>query len=144
MDENAKRIFDAWATLLNQAWQEYQDKVRAEWRLSFGIWGALLATIGTVVGDSGMSRIEQHITCPTYVAATLGIVIIIGQFCFLYWIQKRLHDARHAMWECQRQMRPMLSAKEPKEPELRPLEHLTLWIQFGITVVLSLLLWALV
>ncbi len=102
MEENIKRKFDAFASIRDHAWREFKDKAKAEWRLSFGIWTALLAAIGALI----TSKLKLPINVCILSAVLVFIVILHGYF--LYWVQCKLDSARIILHECQTEMRKYL------------------------------------
>jgi hypothetical protein len=131
MTEDEKRKFDAWESLRDHAWREFEEKTRVEWRLSFGIWTALLASAGALISADGQTiggLIEQ-------VALWVIGVVVLTHAAFLYWIQKRLRSARDDLYKAQVQMRELLNA--PTEPPPRSIwKQVPMYVEFGITILL--------
>jgi len=81
-----KAQFDALHALSEQAWRDWDHKTRHEWRLSFGLWAALLAASAAVLQSSFRPPF-------TYVIAG-GIAVFVLHVVFLAWIQGRLKEYR--------------------------------------------------
>lgn len=142
MNEDSKRNFDAWTAMREHAWREFEDKARAEWRLSFGIWAALLASAGALIGASTISKPPAF----KYGAPIILIVLIIAHAFFLRWIQRKLEGARKYLWEAQGQMRKCIdiSYKQGQFERSPWWKQPSLIVQLMITVVLACVLWIVV
>lgn len=136
MTENEERKFNAWESLRDHAWKEFEDKSRAEWRLSFGIWAALLATASALLasGQSTVASLRQHVL--PCLNLFIALVIVLAHFGFLYWIQRKLQKAREVLSEANDEMRKLLGAPN------KPIDDRSVWSQYpmylecGITILL--------
>jgi len=132
MTEEEKRKFEAWESIRDHAWREFEDKVNAEWRLSFGIWAALLAAAGALIGTGR--------TCSGVVQSAIAYIIVSGVVVahafFLYWVQTKLQRAREYLLEAQRQMRSILNVGDREE--LRSIwKQVPMYVEFGISILLA-------
>lgn len=140
MTEEEKRKFDAWESIRDHAWREFEDKSRAEWRLSFGIWAALLASASALIA-SGHSTIESLMkNVPPCWFVIPALVIVIGHFAFLWWIQSKLQGARNYLSEADTEMRKLLGSSEPKQKKRRVRNQFPLYIEIFITILLIFIL----
>lgn len=128
MDENAKRQYDALYTLTEQAWRDWDHKTRHEWRLSFGLWVALLTASAAVL----QTTFRPH---PAAVVVG-GILVFALHVVFLRWIQGRLRDHRKEFIALRARMpapvTPVTSSGEDKCWYQSP----SVWTQAGITLLL--------
>jgi len=126
MDDKSQ--FDALHALSEQAWREWDHKTRHEWRLSFGLWAALLAASAALL----QTTFRPH---PGLVALG-GIVIFALHVVFLAWIQRRLREHRKEY----RALRGRMPA--PVRPEASAggdqcwCKSPSVWTQAGITLLL--------
>ena len=132
MEEQIKRTFDAFASVRDHAWREFEDKSRTEWRLSFGIWAALLALGGTL-----LTKNPKYINI-SVLSISLTLVVLLHGW-FLFWIQCKLDVARKILHETQMEMRKILGLsthiykrKIFKQPAL--------YIEIIITLIIAVLL----
>lgn len=139
MNETDKHMFDAWAAIKKHEWHEFENKVRAEWRLSFGIWAAILASTGALIG----AELRIQPTIFEYVALLVLIFVIVLHTIFLRWIQQRLKETRDNLSEAHSKMRQCLDPTYEQKKFTR-----TSWwkqpsviVQFMITIILVCVLW---
>lgn len=135
MNEDQKRQFDAWESMRDHAWREFEEKSGAEWRLSFGIWAALLASAGALIaaGTATVAIIRQQVT-PCVIVLTVLVVVIHATF--LYWVHKKLQSARCYLFEAQEEMRKLL--KTPSKQHKRSIwQQVPIYVEFVITILLA-------
>jgi hypothetical protein len=97
MDETARRRFESLYALSEQAWRDWDHKTKHEWKLSFGIWAALLASA------AGFDKVRVEV--PIGIIIAIGLVIFTIHLIFLWWVQIRLKDYRSEMGVLTTQMR---------------------------------------
>jgi hypothetical protein len=128
MDENAKREFDALHALTEQAWRDWDHKTRHEWRLSFGLWAALLAASAAVL----QTTFRPH---PTAVVVG-GLVVFVLHIVFLAWIQRRLREHRKEFLALRARM-PAPATPAPSSGQDKCwCESPSVWTQTAITLLL--------
>ena len=133
MDEDNKRSFEAWESIRDHAWREFQDKARAEWRLSFGIWAALLAAAGALIGTG---RTGSGVVPPVIAWIIVGGVVV-AHASFLWWVQIKLQSARAYLSEAQEQMRSLLSVSGGKDSRRRIWKQVPMYVELGISILLA-------
>ncbi len=104
MEEEKKNQFDAWMAMRDHAWREFEEKTRTEWRLSFGIWAALLTSSGAIL--SADKLLES--TTIKVSAWIMVIIVMVIHTRFLYWIQDSLRTTREYHQEAEAEMRRIL------------------------------------
>jgi hypothetical protein len=137
MKDDDKRRYDALQALRDHAWEEFQQKSRAEWQLSIGLWAAVLASAGAVLGAENLTIRN------TILALATGLVGVLGalHLRFLLWIQARLGEFRSQLQDAQERMRELLELpKIPRRPRPGPWQQASLQVQLGITVLVGLAL----
>lgn len=137
MTEDEKRRFDAWESLRDHAWREFEEKSKAKWQLSFGIWAALLASAGALIasGTATIKEFRQQEYSYLIVLVMLALVVI-ADVAFLYWIQRRLQKARDYLSDADIEMRKLLG--EPSERHDRSiLKQIPLYVEAFITLLLA-------
>ena len=126
MDEKAQ--FDALHALTEQAWRDWDHKTRHEWRLSFGLWAALLAASAAVL--------QSNFRPPfTYVIAG-GIAVLALHLVFLAWIQARLKEHRKEYLALRSRMPAPVRPETPVAHERCWCQSPSVWTQAGITLLL--------
>ncbi len=140
MIDDPKVRFDALVTLRDHAWKEFQDKSAAEWRLSFGIWAALLGAAAAVIAAKEFRPAGGwQAILPAILFVLLGL-----HGWFLYWIQTKLAAARTLMRVAHEEMWG-LAVREQQIAERDPwYEQPTMWVQLFITFLLAAVLYAVV
>ena len=134
MNDDAKRAFDAWASFRDHAWHQFQEKARVEWRLSFGVWGALLASAGAILGTTGVTR-TSLLEWSSIVAV---LVLLVVHARFLWWIQQCLGQGRASLREAEQHMLALLEAERPVGPDRGATwKQPSLQVQMAITVLLG-------
>jgi hypothetical protein len=125
MNEEKRRRFESLYNLSEQAWRDWDHKTRHEWKLSFGIWAALLAAA------AGFDKIRVNI--PLSIVVTIGLIIFGIHLIFLSWIQIRLKDYRAEMNVLAEQMRRLAGTSQivPKHSRLGVFSPI---IQLAITI----------
>lgn len=130
MDEDTKRTFDSLHALSEQEWRDWDHKTRHEWRLSFGLWGALLAASGALLSTDYR---------PSGIAISLiGALVIVLHVGFLAWIQTRLRDYRRAYLALRNRMPESVTPPELTSSDSSWYASLSLWTQVIITLLLIL------
>jgi small-conductance mechanosensitive channel len=139
LTEDEKRKFDAWESIRDHAWREFENKSRAEWRLSFGIWAALLASASALIASHQPLAVNlmKEWSCAL---AFLAFAILLGHFYFLYWIQTRLQEARESLSEAQGAMRHLLEDEKPQPPR-SIWEQVPMYVEGFITILLIVVLY---
>lgn len=140
MTEDEKRKFDSWESLRDHAWLEFEEKSRAKWQLSFGIWTALLASAGALIA-SGTKTIAniRALECSHLLVFGALLLVVIGDAVFLYWIQEKLQKARELLSNADIEMRNLLGASS--QPHVRSIwKQVPMYVEFGITVLLACVL----
>lgn len=104
MDEKRKNEYDAWTGMRDHAWREFEEKTRTEWRLSFGIWAALLTSSGAILSS------DTLLVSPTIKLAAwiMVVVVMVIHTRFLYWIQESLRTTREYHREAEAKMRKIM------------------------------------
>jgi len=132
MEEEIKRRFDAFSSVRDHAWREFEDKSKAEWRLSFGIWAALLALGGTL-----LTKNSKYINM--YVLSISLALIVLLHGWFLYWIQCKLDNARIILHETQMAMRKILGLTTHSYKR-KIFKQPALYVEIIITLIIAVLL----
>lgn len=136
MDENSKHLFDSFHKLSEQSWRDWDHKSRHEWRLSFGIWGALLAACA--------AKAKVTVSVPAIVPFSVGALVATTHVFFQWWIQRALTQYRNGFWDSHARMREIV-ALPVEVPSRRPWwRHPSVWTQTTITLLLvlvTILLW---
>ena len=128
MDENAKRQFDALHALTEQAWRDWDHKTRHEWRLSFGLWAALLAASAVLL----QTTFRPH---PTAVVVG-GIAAFVLHVVFLAWINGKLREHRKDFIALRARMPAPVTPVPPSGEDKCWCQSPSLWTQAGITLLL--------
>ena len=128
MDENAKRQFDALHALTEQTWRDWDHKTRHEWRLSLGLWAALLAASAAVL----QTAFRPH---PAAVVVG-GIVVFALHVVFLAWIQGRLRKHRKEFIALRARMPAPVTPSTPSGEDKCWCQSPSVWTQAGITLLL--------
>lgn len=82
----------------------------------------------------------QHV--PMYVFILVALVIVFSHAVFLYWIQRKLKEAREFLSEAQSEMRELLKAPI-KKLEVRSIwRQVPMYVECGITILLIVVLGA--
>lgn len=141
MTEDEKRTFSAWESLRDHAWREFEDKSRAEWRLSFGIWAAVLASASALIasGKPSVGNLVNQLPSCTFIF--FSFFIVLGHIGFLYWIQTKLQDTRKILTEAQDEMRKLLSASKQDSEERSICKQVPMYVEASITSLLLAVLY---
>lgn len=144
-----KDRLDQLAKLADDRWREYENKSNAEWKLSFAIWGAMLAAAGTLLSSSSTIASCQLTKAQGVASAIVfSFVALFLHHEFLEWVHTRLRARRKEMTTIVRAraeiLLPALLELLPKvDPEKEDTSgSIARWIQFWITVLLGILLTA--
>jgi hypothetical protein len=128
MDDKAKSQFDALHALSEQAWRDWDHKTRHEWRLSFGLWAALLAASAALL---------QTKFCPGLSLVVLaGVVVFVLHVIFLRWMQGRLRAYRKEYLALRARMPALVRPESPSGRERCWYASPSVWTQAGITLLL--------
>jgi hypothetical protein len=127
-----KTRFDALHALSEQWWRDWDHKSQGEWRLSFGIWAALLASAAAVT--------KSLVPIPLVLAIVAGATVVTVHVMFLMWIHGTLRENRAHMRVCQKEM-AKLAGLELKDEGWRPVfRKVSFLVQGVITLLLALVL----
>ena len=137
MKDDEKNQYDAWKCIRDHAWNEFIEKTRTEWRLSFGIWAALLSSAGAILSSRNLN-------------GSIGFMLLVGlaviivnytHYKFLEWIQNCLAKSRKILHEADDEMRGLLHkapmTRKPRGPVRK--QH-SVQIQMLITHLVSITL----
>jgi len=138
MDEKQKLRFDALSTMEEKLHKEVQDKIKHEWRLSYSIWGAFLASSAAILG--GRLKFSQMPIEPVILAGISIVIVTALHAVFLVWIQKSLQRARESIWKLRKIMAEMLDTEcESKEFTRRVHKQISMYVQVSISFLLGLI-----
>jgi len=142
VEDPQKREFDALQALQDQSWSEFQEKSQVEWRLSFGIWSAMVAAIGGILAGKAA---EVNIAPLKPLVACLFSILLGLHLWFLIWVQQRLQEARENLRIVRQEMWNLLDLVQPgvERNERKIYKQPSLYVQLGITCVLEIVLLAL-
>jgi len=101
--EEHKRRYDALYVASEQAWRDWDHKSKAEWKLAFSIWAALLASATAVA--------KAEIVLPWQAVGCVGLGIVALHFVFLFFIQGRLTAYRDKIMMIQNGMYGLLGVQ---------------------------------
>ncbi|MBN1806388.1 MAG: hypothetical protein JW837_14160 [Sedimentisphaerales bacterium] len=137
MNNDDKNEYDAWTCLRDHAWHEFEEKTRTEWRLSFGIWAAVLSSAGAVLSADQLKG-STGFTLSAYLAV---VIIIYIHARFLAWIQSCLSNSRDVLRQADTSMRGLLHQDPrilgPRRPAWR---QPSVQVQMLITILVSITL----
>ena len=125
---NDKAKFDALHALSEQAWRDWDHKTRHEWRLSFGLWAALLAASAALL----QTKFRPELT----LVLVAGFLVILLHVFFLAWIHGRLREYRKSFLALRARMPDAFKPEAPSGRERCWCESPSLWTQTGITLLL--------
>jgi hypothetical protein len=128
MDDKAKMEFDALQALSEQAWRDWDHKTRHEWRLSFGLWAALLAASAALL----QAKFRPDVT----LVVVAGAAVFVLHVVFLAWIQGRLREYRKAYLALRARMPAPVKPDDATGRERCWCESPSVWTQAGITLLL--------
>jgi hypothetical protein len=123
-------------------WREFELKAQQEWKLSIGIWSALVVGIGILF--KGEAKDITHFPKITLfiTAALLLSLIVFSHFKFLLWIQTRMNQLRESMNYIDTAILSFAGiAKAPSKnaPNRSRWRQPPMYVQIGITALLGLL-----
>jgi hypothetical protein len=134
--------------------KEYKAKTAVEWRLSYGLWAALLGAAGVIVAHG--DKLDD-LKIPGYMVWGLAVVTSLSHAMFLGWIHWRLREYRGKLRTGQDELRNVLlwkTSEDSPHPEINlddksPLAPvglgvIALFVQLVVTVGLWFLLFAVV
>jgi hypothetical protein len=127
------------AKLADDRWREYDSKSQAEWKLSYGIWAALLAATGALLSRSTPNPLSSSWLLPAALVFVAAAFIV--HWLFLRWIQQRLRALRLEMIPILKRRRELLSLPSI-ESEGDKSGRLSMFVQLSITTLLGALLLA--
>jgi hypothetical protein len=128
MDDEAKSQFDALHALSEQAWRDWDHKTRHEWRLSFGLWAALLA--------ASAALLQTTFRPGPVLVVVAGIVVFLLHIVFLAWIQGRLREHRKEYLALRARMPAPVRPDAPSGGDQFWCKSPSVWTQAGITLLL--------
>lgn len=119
-------------------WREFENKTRHEWKLSFSIWGALLAASAGLLSGKA-SSIDPAMRLTAVLIGALAVTALWGLHAwFLWWIQTRVLMIRRDMWEIyKRRWNIVLSPPKDGPCTRRCINQPSMWVQLGITALLG-------
>ena len=132
-----KNEFDAFTCLRDHAWREFEEKTRTEWRLSFGIWAAILSSAGAILSSDQLKG-----SLGLMISACVAVIIVVVlHTTFLWWIQKCLKKSREILSDADTRMRALLH-QDPVTFEKREdaWKQSSLQVQMLITLLVSITL----
>lgn len=113
MEENDKRLFDSLKELENENWEEFQEKTRFEWRLSYAIWTSIVAAIGSIIAGKATSIVPKvHIL----IALAICILPFAIHGIYLHWIQTCLRKTRTYIYKARKEMWKLVGDNEYEPP----------------------------
>lgn len=134
MDVDDKNEYDALVSLRDQAWREFEEKTRLEWRLSFGIWIAVLTCAGAIFKASAL-RGSLLLEFSAWIGA---VIVIFVHMYFLIWIQSALRRSRSFQREAESGMRKLLNMKSASiSPRKTAWKQPSVMIQILISFIVS-------
>ncbi len=98
-----KERFDALHKLAEQAWRDWDHKARYQWRLAFGIWGAVLAAMSVIV--------TRNITVNMLTTVAVCLPLFAIHYIFSAWIEGRIRDCRRQMSQYVQEMEDMVGLR---------------------------------
>lgn len=125
------------AKLADDRWREYDSKSQAEWKLSYGIWAALLAATGALLSRSTTNPLSCSWLLPAAFVFVAAAFII--HCLFLNWIQQKLRALRLEMISILKRRRELLNLPS-NESEGDKSGRISMFVQLSLTVLLSALL----
>ena len=137
MEDEKKNEYDAWTCLRDHVWCEFEEKTRLEWRLSFGIWVALLSSAGAVLSA------DQLKGSILFIILTCLVIIVVAYLHarFLGWIQSSLRKSRDIQREAETKMRALLHlAPLTLGTRKQTWQQPSLQVQMLITILVSITL----
>lgn len=135
VSEDAKREFDALHALSEQVWRDWDHKSKHEWRLSFGLWAALLASSAALLQTEYRPTQTQ-----TLIIGGGLVVLILLHVWFLAWIQGRLWDYRTEYLDLRQRMPEPVKPVKPSDRSRCWCKSPSLWTQVVVTLLLSAVL----
>jgi len=134
LGEDAKRYLDALHLLSEQSWRDWDHKTKHEWRLSFGIWGALLGAMALFINVRAKIPIRYSICA--------GGLVFCAHALFLFWTRHRLEAFRKEIEACTDIMKSIVKVQRHDTSARRRWRYGSQATQMLITVFLALcLLW---
>jgi len=118
--------------LYEASWRDWENKSKHEWRLSFGIWGAMLASVTLLIKED--LRLEWW-------QPTIAVVIIFSvHWRFLIWIRRSLKHYRKLQSRILAKAATRLSIEMPTRDKSLSGSYTSLLTQLLITAILAALL----
>jgi hypothetical protein len=137
MDDKEKAKYDALQSLNDQSWAEFREKTQLEWRLSFGLWTAMVTAIGSILGGKAAG---VDIASPPSAVVCICLGLLGLHLWFLIWIQTALRKAREHLRIIRLEMWNSLGLTIPETPSKTKWQQPSLYVQLGITLVLAAIL----
>jgi hypothetical protein len=128
MDRNDKSQFDALYALSEQAWRDWDHKTRHEWRLSFGLWAALLG--------ASAAALQTPYQPPLTAVVLGGVIVLVVHVVFLAWIHRRQGEYRNEYLALRARMPAPARPEASTGRERSWCESPALWTQACITLLL--------
>jgi hypothetical protein len=125
------------AKLADDRWREYDSKSQAEWKLSYGIWAALLAATGALLSRPTTNPLSCSWLVPAAFVFVAAAFIVHG--LFLNWIQQKLRALRLEMISILKRRRGLLNLSVEESEEDKS-GRISMYIQLSITALLGVLL----
>jgi hypothetical protein len=137
VNDDDKNEYDAWTCLRDHAWREFEEKTRTEWRLSFGIWAAILSSAGAILSADQLKGSTVF-----EILAWLAVIIVVYIHArFLVWIQASLRKSRGILREADTKMRALLhKAPTTLGPRRATCRQPSVQVQMLITLLVSITL----
>jgi len=139
MTKDEERIFDSLSALEKQQWREIENKIKLEWRLSFAIWGSLLAASAAIIGGKLHFR---NLPMEQIMLSSLAIVffVVTLHVLFLYWIQQSLQIRRESLWVLRKAMGELIPISIQRGKYNRKIyKQVSVYVQILISVLLSII-----
>ena len=77
MDKNTKNQFDSLYLLYKNAWKNFHERRKYEWKFSIALWGAILTVIISLLSGKFDLFFKQHYTFAYYIIIVIFILIIL-------------------------------------------------------------------
>ena len=116
--------------LLDHNWREFENKVSLEWKLSFGLWGALIAILYAIYEK----KIEVKDESIFFISA--GLLIIVLHIWFVIWIQTCLKKHRSRLHEFRSILLKKINILDYPKFKRGIINQPTVVIQITITIIL--------
>lgn len=125
------------AKLADDRWREYENKSRAEWKLSYSVWATLLAATATL-----LTKTQSILVCRStllVVVIAFAVVALATHWWFLEWVHGKLGSLRKEMNQIVKKRRKLLKLEGIDQPDTESGRE-SLRVQLFISVLLGALL----